>query len=334
MFQTLPRISFLLLMAASACTAGGPSYSSDAQNQEDAGANVDASQELGVGLACPTNQCPSSLLCLDETWLEGFFPEDGYCSVECTDDDECGPGAFCSGPIDGFGSPKICVATCDSEACIGDDRTCHTNFEFPLGGDACLPGNPNGRDGDPCALWSDCAEGSECAADAFAWPGGFCRSVSCTVGDDSTCHGGTCTLVGALNECLVSCTGDGDCRESEGYRCLENACTFPTKEVGDACSTNDPCADPTAGTDWICLDSPSATFPGGFCSAMCTTGDDCPQGSGCYGRDVAEAGGNYCATACGSDAACRQSEGYTCENILTVDSGSKMVPAKVCTTNL
>ncbi len=338
MFQTRPKLIVILLTVVSACSTSVVSDSSDAQVQQDATVGVDADHEIGVGLACATSQCPSSLLCLDETWLEGVFTEDGYCSKECVGDDECGPGAFCSGPIDGFGSPKICVATCDSGACTGDNRTCHTNFEFPLGGDACLPGNPIGRDGDACTHWSHCAEGSVCETDAFEWPGGFCRSVGCSVGDDATCHGGVCTLSGDDNECLVSCTGDDDCRESDGYRCIDNNCVFPHKDVGDSCSTNDPCADPGGGSDWVCLDSPTNTFPGGFCSAMCETSEDCPQGSGCFGIDTAEAGGNYCAVACGSDTDCRESDGYSCQSIQTGllerPPGSMLVPAKACTTNL
>jgi hypothetical protein len=60
-------------------------------------------------------------------------------------------------------------------------------------------------------------------------------------------------------------------------------------------------------------------FPGGYCSATCTSGTECGSGAACvslYGF------GNYCLKLCSSMSECRWTEGYTCS---LLGSGSPTV---------
>ena len=83
--------------------------------------------------------------------------------------------------------------------------------------------------------------------------------------------------------------------------------------------TGDPCAEPDQCN---CIPSDSReclttiggylSFPGGYCSARCTSPTEC--GSGAHCAEVYP-GTSYCLKVCTSAAQCRMAEGYTCARI-------------------
>lgn len=90
--------------------------------------------------------------------------------------------------------------------------------------------------------------------------------------------------------------------------------------VGDPCYADVDCGG-VPGSGRTCLDDIAgyATFPGGYCSATCTSGSECgPEGIcvSLYGF------GNYCLRRCSSLTDCRWFEGYTCS---VLGSGSPTV---------
>lgn len=85
--------------------------------------------------------------------------------------------------------------------------------------------------------------------------------------------------------------------------------------VGDPCYADVDCGG-VPGSARQCLDDIAgyATFPGGYCSAECTSAVDCGSDGVCtdfmgYGY--------YCFKRCSSDDVCRTSEGYSCKTIET-----------------
>ncbi|MFH1437260.1 MAG: hypothetical protein ABIJ56_16245 [Pseudomonadota bacterium] len=83
--------------------------------------------------------------------------------------------------------------------------------------------------------------------------------------------------------------------------------------------TGDPCSSPTAcacvpSSARECLTTLSGyiTFPGGYCSARCTTPADCGTGANCAEITT---GTRYCLKVCSSASQCRMAEGYTCTQI-------------------
>jgi hypothetical protein len=151
-----------------------------------------------------------------------------------------------------------------------------------LGGEACVPGDRDARNGDPCFGFADCTAGSICLLDSSEYPGGQCAQLACTLGDDGTCTaGGHCTepeLLATEPVCVDSCTSGADCREAEGYRCFDGGtsagryCRHP--KVGDACSTADDCG---GSPSWRCLTGPA--YPGGSCTLGLTC--NATNSSGC-----------------------------------------------------
>lgn len=72
---------------------------------------------------------------------------------------------------------------------------------------------------DPCTTEADC--GGQICLNRGDWtPGGYC-SKPCTVGDDSSCPGGTTCVRDIIARdqpgCLKSCISANDCRK--GYNC-------------------------------------------------------------------------------------------------------------------
>jgi hypothetical protein len=93
--------------------------------------------------------------------------------------------------------------------------------------------------------------------------------------------------------------------------------------VGDACYTTTDCSG-VPGAGRACLTSLMGyiTFPGGYCSAMCTSGADCGSGAACVNlMDY----GDYCLKQCSSDGECRTGEGYSCEPVAGAP-GSYCIP--------
>jgi hypothetical protein len=269
-----------------------------------------------IGQHCPTDtECAPGLHCLDAST---GWPASGYCTKGCTMDATCGPGAFCS-PQDPLGGGGFCIATCGG--CAAADRVCTsivsgTAGATPLSQDGCLPGIPATPEGTACTNQFGCGPDQRCYTNPFDFPGGYCVTLGCTVGDDATCAAagdGACVPplapdpvviplpATSFTTCLDGCTSPADCRTDEGYICDGGRCVIPHAAPGAACAADAQCGPPP----WQCLTGPG--FPGGYCAASTCdpgSGTGCPLGSQCLWDE------EWCAAVCTSTADCRP--GYTC----------------------
>jgi hypothetical protein len=87
----------------------------------------------------------------------------------------------------------------------------------------------------------------------------------------------------------------------------------PGGVVGDPCFNSTQCMG-VPGAGRACLTSLMGyvSFPGGYCSATCTSAADCGTGAQCVNlMDV----GEYCLKQCASNADCRTADTYTCDAV-------------------
>ncbi len=272
------------------------------------------------------------LMCLDET-VDPSLPPNGYCTATCTSDVDCGWDSFCSPPLGG--GIRLCFQRCltDAAGCAGaPERVCGDLLGgfLDTGQRGCFPGDPTALDGDACAGFAECNANSTCFLNDFELPGGYCVTVGCTVGDDSTCApggDGICINADGTPLCIDACTAPTECRTGEGYLCAmppgfpASACLFPHQDAGSACGSAGQCG--AAGSAWDCL--MGATFPGGYCSGAIGTcdaadPDTCPSNSVCYDPTPAMPGNgdHFCAATCdpmATPSSCREAEGYVCDMI-------------------
>ena len=256
------------------------------------------------------------------------FPELGSCTVDdgsgavCDVDADCPTGSLCI-DADGY---KLCLPACGENGACPADQACLSSFSgVPLDRPACVPGNAGAVDGDACT------GAYQCNADSLCWndlehPGGSCATYGCTLGDDSTCNGGTCVefrdglSTGTI--CAAACTVDSDCRDEVGYRCVHPGgdgtpgyCRHP--HVGDPCSSYADCG----GDGWTCRTDT------GFTDGYCTL-EGCPTAGtteGCSSGAICAAVGqvNTCLDRCatvGTTSTCRT--GYTCTSVGDVNGGA------------
>ncbi len=79
------------------------------------------------------------------------------------------------------------------------------------------------RIGDGCAASTNCSVNGDRLCDT-TMPGGYCTVFDCTA--DACPDDGVCVRFQpvpvrlARNVCMRRCTGDGDCRVSQGYSCV------------------------------------------------------------------------------------------------------------------
>jgi len=91
----------------------------------------------------------------------------------------------------------------------------------------------------------------------------------------------------------------------------DGACTVGL--TGDACTSASSCACvPSSARECLTTLSGYITFPGGYCSARCSSPADCGTGANCA---TVTTGTNYCLKVCSSASQCRMAEGYTCKTI-------------------
>ena len=102
----------------------------------------------------------------------------------------------------------------------------------------------------------------------------------------------------------------------------------PGGTVGDRCYSSTQCAG-VPGTGRLCLTTLMGylTFPGGYCSAACTSDVECGPEGKCM--DVYDLG-NFCLKMCDSAADCRTSEGYDCTAITGAPETPVCVPPSCC----
>jgi hypothetical protein len=85
----------------------------------------------------------------------------------------------------------------------------------------------------------------------------------------------------------------------------------PENFVGDPCTSSMVC-DGVPGEGRVCLTSLMGyvTFPGGYCSAVCTSDTECGPDGGCENLLGL---GNYCLKRCDEVTDCRTAETYSCD---------------------
>ncbi len=207
-----------------------------------------------------------------------------FCERKCLNGVDCMRSNYtCAGtgvsPSTGETTAGDCVGLCASDSDCGSGSKCNVEANTCVASDATITGSKNGGS---CAANSDCQSGN-CipATNAQTTPatptgfnGGYCtgdcilpngyNSNSLYSGD--TLPQGTCpdhevcfpnsSLTGGdLGTCWAACTSDADCRQDEGYSCL-NSFTL------------------TSGTP--------KTFTNGFCVPIdCSAGASCPTGYTC-----------------------------------------------------
>ena len=85
-----------------------------------------------------------------------------------------------------------------------------------------------------------------------------------------------------------------------------------SRQVGARCDTNADC-------DVKCL-PPGGDFPGGFCTVLCDTDANCPDGTRCIDEQ-----GGVCAFSCAADPSCTfLGDGYTCKMVDSHGGGAKV----------
>ncbi len=264
-------------------------------------------------------------ICLRNSVAGIAWPAQGYCVHSlgaCSVDEDCGTGNVCADIL----GTTVCLAGCGSGSCAcPDGQACtSTLFGASLGKQACLPGNANASDGDPCATFGNCRPGAVCQVNV-EHPGGECMQIDCTVGENTTCtHGDDSRCVDTSPEttCHDGCVNDADCRLAEGYKCFDPGdaggvigryCRHP--QIGDACSGVADCGD---GATWTC--QTGAGFPSGMCTlaAACPTAgsaDGCVPGAVCHDFGAFNACVDRCPNAAiGTQGPCRT--GYECTDVL------------------
>jgi hypothetical protein len=83
--------------------------------------------------------------------------------------------------------------------------------------------------------------------------------------------------------------------------------------TGDPCSSATQCnCVPSSARECLTTLSGYVSFPGGYCSARCTSPADCGTGANCAEITT---GTRYCLKVCSSASQCRMAEGYTCATI-------------------
>jgi hypothetical protein len=138
--------------------------------------------------------------------------------------------------------------------------------------------------GDSCSTNADCSLTGDRLCDVTS-PGGYCTQFNCLPGkcpDEAACVGFYSRLSNACDDalpeqrfersfCMKKCTSDGDCRESEGYKCqaAPSEVNAVVLEEGEAATTRVCMAalklpkksgDAPASEPAICS-APDASFP-------------------------------------------------------------------------
>ena len=304
-------------------------------------ANCPARAAGTVGGTCISDaQCDSATGAGDGFCLRGaqgsiVWPTEGYCvnQIDSCTVNSCGAGNQCTTIDDPLGAFRACMPACGADPCIcSNGQICATGFsgsDLGAGQMACLPGNAASIDGAACTGFGECAQDSLCQNNAFEFPGGMCGRIGCTIGNDSTCAAGgdghcvdLAQITAGFNTgtiCVDRCVSDTDCRQGEGYRCVDGGgtigkyCRHP--QIGDTCTMDAQCDDAVGMRCGFSL-------PGGFCTVRqpCPTpgsSQGCaPLSSICWdGPTPADL--NFCVDRCGgpenTQGGCRA--GLTCRDV-------------------
>ena len=111
---------------------------------------------------------------------------------------------------------------------------------------------------------------------------------------------------------------------SDGLDGTEGPCSVGL--TGDPCATPSQCnCVPSSSRECLTTLAGYLTFPGGYCSARCTSPTEC--GSGAHCAEV-YTGASYCLKVCTSASQCRMAEGYSCTRIpMSSDTRTYCLPS-------
>ena len=267
----------------------------------------------------------------------------GYCTKTCRYDYEC-EDAVADGP---YGTEFVCLgdgvngvcapgtnARCDGARngqCLREGEACKMQLIYAPDltyGAVCQPATPDGADvGEAC----DSESGVACANDLCMFDGangfGTCMSICDPNADTDICpEGFSCfddwyafgtDFPNPVDMCLPGvCESDANCPddfycgltyEFNSDNILRGYC-FPRQE-GSA-RNGDPCGEDTVCEGATCFDSDTEN---GYCSGLCDSAADCPEGFSCnivnFGIDAepGSAPAQLCMRGTGSKSPCRTS---------------------------
>jgi hypothetical protein len=208
---------------------------------------TDATKDCAAGATCATTLGLGALL------GQGNAAPGGYCTLDCTDDSECGDGV-CVGAIPVLNPKGKCMQPCSKATDCRDGYACaeldlqgiastaasvaadagvavpDAGVDIPVVPKACYP-NPKtvtlaaGIVGKACTEGgSECGAGT-CTTSVFGQtlPGGSCTGACLKDAECGT--GGVCLapivtpFFSNPGNCVKGCSADTDCRASEGYVC-------------------------------------------------------------------------------------------------------------------
>ena len=181
---------------------------------------------------------------------------------------------------------------------------------------------PDGGIGAPCEGAIDCqGTGAVC----LTLPGGYCALEGCAEAAEPCPDGSSCfSFQDGSSYCIQTCSGAGDCRQSEGYICDVDQTCWPGADiaanvggggggespVGGACETDADCMDPGASCYPAVLNGAGTGFVDGYCLINDCVVGGCPAGSSC--REIYANGGSACVADCEATSDCRDTGGYAC----------------------
>lgn len=190
------------------------------------------------GDTCEPNQnkCRSGW-CLDSELMVGDQgdPTNTLCSGFCRDTSDCGQRQVCDNVLFAQNDPDTSADDVVSGMCrstvvrtgtgCGSVNDCGTNESCDTATGRCY--NQGVAWGSPCAADSDCDQNGMCDTTV---PNGLCYLPGCNPANgNADCGGGAsaCSAQSVVGVCLASCTTSANCREADGFTCVDGACVAP-----------------------------------------------------------------------------------------------------------
>ncbi|MFO0597727.1 MAG: matrixin family metalloprotease [Myxococcaceae bacterium] len=151
-----------------------------------------------------------------------------FCSLNCTDNSQCGPNYTCQMP-EGFCVPNsnTCTNQCTSAT------NCATGYDCT--GGTCVP---RGNTGDPCTVSLVCKPCNICTRESATSDTAFCRVCCGGMGQGGTCNACTNATCGANSTCATLTSGNSSvcipsaaapttCQPCNNGQCAEGlACVY------------------------------------------------------------------------------------------------------------